>query len=99
MPIINSTNTSSAIVSVNQGGQQLRINVSASKISSNGINAQIAQIKQNGQVRVVFDKDMVVPGNLTSIDSRAMNIEVKGRKGIILKWNVTEFTKTSGMII
>jgi hypothetical protein len=50
-------------------------------------------------VRVVFDKDMVVPGNLTSIDSRAMNIEVKGRKGIIQKWNVTEFTKTSGMII
>ncbi len=50
-------------------------------------------------MKVVFDKEMLVPGNLTSIDSRVMNIEVKGKKGIIERWNVTEFTKTSGMII
>ncbi len=50
-------------------------------------------------MRIVFDKEMLVPVNLTLIDSRVMNIEVKGKKSIIQKWNVTEFTKTSGMII
>jgi hypothetical protein len=42
---------------------------------------------------------MVVPGNLTLLNSKVMNIEVKGKKDIIEGWNVTEFTKTSGMII
>ena len=42
---------------------------------------------------------MVVPGNLTVIDSRAMKIEVNGKMGIIKMWNVTEFTKTNGMIV
>jgi len=34
-------------------------------------------------VRVVFDKEMVVPHNLTYLDSTVMNIEVKGKKDII----------------
>ena len=28
-----------------------------------------------------------------------MRLEIKGKKDAVLKWNVTEFTKTSGMAI
>ncbi len=46
-----------------------------------------------------FDQEMVVPANLTMVGERGIRIEVRGRKGEVERWNVTEYTKTNKMVV
>ncbi len=46
-----------------------------------------------------FDQEMVVPANLTMVGERGIRVEVRGRRGAVERWNVTEYTKTNGMVV
>lgn len=46
-----------------------------------------------------FDSEMVVPGNLTMVGERGIKVGLKGKRDAVEKWNVTEYTKTNGMVV